>query len=1304
MTPPDNTVEMAATRVLRTRLLPPRLPPGCVARPRLAEAVRRGLEGRLVAVVAGAGYGKTTLLAQVIAEERRPWAWCSCDARILDSPGLVAHIAAGIAESFPGFDARLDLEGPADDVVVGLSNELLATVSEDLVVVLDDVHALPPDATAVLTLLTELLPDSVHLAVAGRMPLPVPLARLRAGRTVEIGEGPLALTEEEASELLASVGAGLDHDEAVALHRRAEGWPAGLILAAQSGRGAGGGAELTGAQFDYLAEEVLAHQEPNLQRLMLGTAALGRFSADLAAAVTGMPEAGALARRLVDRHLFTVRLDAEGDWYRYHHLFRDFLRRQVSERDPGALDEQHRRAAAWWAEAGDTFAAVGHLIDSGDHEAAAAALEPLAESMLGTEQAELLADWLDQIPRGVWEERSGLVLAHAALLLTRAQHEASFAESERAIGHLLDAGEGDRAAAALVRMQQSMVTAGTSPASRIAVGQRWVPRIPQDARLLPVAHILLATGHGFGCHFDEARADLAAATAAPAALGNPMIAVMAVVADAFYVEFWRESPTAAYERLRTAVAELAARESEDALALMVTARMLHAYSLNELGRHAEAFEEWVDMQVALPARGWGRHAIRRSGNWVLCTALAGMGRWEELEAHFEPPPRPGSVEHPTCYTYRYRVPGALLSAHRGDVADVRVQIEAARDEMSAFGTAFDDASFLSDLSLAAARAGLAGLARDLADDARATARRLGLPWLTGRAALALARADPDSPELDDALAEALELTVAHGMEPLWTHRAGDLAAPLLLRALERGLGPPGAVDAMLVACGGDVLGQAARAARELDPHLRARLAELAGEVPDTDIALIDGLLRDPSAAVRDAARRSWTKVRARPRAAIRIESMGRLRVLRDGVPVPDAGFARPRARALLAALLAAGGGAHREALCERLWPDLPPDRAAGALRTTLHDLRRAVEPELDAGDPSSLLAADSESVRLSFGDRDGWDAAELRRLARGASGEPHDDRLARLRRAEALCAGEFLEEWPFEDWAQGPRRELAALQDEVAAALAGALIDAGDHGGAIARLERLSARDPEREGRHLALMEAYAAAGERAMALRQYHLCRTVLRREQGVEPGPEIRALYLALLAEDTGAAPAPPSPSPAPPAGTVTIVFTDIEGSTEIAERLGDRRWVEALAEHDRTVRRHAAAHGGYEVKAQGDGLMLAFPSARWAIDFAVAVQRDMAAADAPGESLRVRIGLHTGEAIRQRDDFLGRTVIVAARIAGECRGGQIAVSDLVKRLVESGGDLAFDEGRDVVLKGLREPQRVHIVRWEQAAPSAA
>ena len=81
-------------------------------------------------------------------------------------------------------------------------------------------------------------------------------------------------------------------------------------------------------------------------------------------------------------------------------------------------------------------------------------------------------------------------------------------------------------------------------------------------------------------------------------------------------------------------------------------------------------------------------------------------------------------------------------------------------------------------------------------------------------------------------------------------------------------------------------------------------------------------------------------------------------------------------------------------------------------------------------------------------------------------------------------------------------------------------------------------------------------------------------------------------------------------------------------------------------------------------------------------------------------MRIGLHTGEVIRQGDDFLGRAVIVAARIAAQCRGGEIVVSDLVKRLVDSAGDLDFDEGREVALKGLREPQRIHVLRWEEAA----
>jgi DNA-binding SARP family transcriptional activator len=1272
-------------RILRTRLLPPRLPASCVARPRLEEEVRRGLEGRLVGIVAGAGYGKTTLLAQVVERETRPWAWCSCDARLVDAASLLAHIAAAVDMRFPGAAAGLDLSGAPEDAVADLSNALLETLPEDLVLVLDDVHTLPAPAREAVGLLAEALPDTVHLAVAGREALPVTMSRLRAGRLIEIGEGELSLTEAEAEAVIESLGRGLPEADRSAVVARTEGWPAGVIMAVQAG-GRLGGRSGAAADFEYLAEEVLQQQDERVQRFMVGTAALGRFSAGLAEAVTGMADAADIARDLVRRHLFTVSLDDDGEWFRYHHLLRDVLRRRAGAAGEAAVRAQHRRAAAWWAAAGEPLEAVPHLLRAGDHEAAVDLLEPVAERLTATEHAETLAQWLDEIPRERWEARPALLLAHAALLLTRAHHEASFSEYEDAMGRFLGAGEDGRAAEVLVRLQQSMVTAGTRPLARIGIARPWVERLDGRADLAPVTRVLLATSYGYGAMFDEAREQI---DAVREATGNPMVRVLRDVAESFYVRFWQGSPRAAMRQLEDAIAAMPTTGGN--ASLLLTARMLACYVLNELGRFEEARVEADELTEVVAHGGWGRRAIQRAGNWLSSTALAGAGRWEELRQRYEPPPRSSSDAYPTCYAYRYRVPAALLAAHDGDAAEVRLQIEAARADMARFGRAFDDASFVVDFAHAAHVAGLADLAGEQARDALAIAREIASPWLRALAALALVESGSDAVETDRALAEALALDEEHGLEDAWRHRGRRVAVPALLRCMARALGPPGAAERALLACGPAAVAEAVGLARD-DPALRARLATLAGDAPGADIAVVDALLRDPAPAVRDAARLSWNRLRARPRAALRIASLGHLTVSRDGVPVPDSGYARPRARALLACILAEGGRAHREALCERLWGDLAPERAAAALRTTLHELRRAIEPELDAGDPASFIAADAEWVRLAFAESDEWDAAELRRIAAAAtSPEGH---LAELRAAESLVHGPFLEEWPYEDWAEAARSELQALAEDLAERLAHALSDAGDHRGAILRLQRLVARDPEREGWHRALMRAYRDAGERALALRQFHACRTALRREQGVEPDAETRHLYRSILADDDA-----PTPVNGLREGTVTIVFTDIEASTETAARLGDRRWVEVLAEHDRVVRGYATAHGGREVKSQGDGLMLAFPSARAAVDFGVAVQRDLDARPLAGERLRVRIGLHTGEAVRVGDDLLGRAVITAARIADACAGGEIGVSELVHRLVDSAGDLEFESCREVRLKGLGEPERVHLVRWRDA-----
>jgi class 3 adenylate cyclase/tetratricopeptide (TPR) repeat protein len=177
------------------------------------------------------------------------------------------------------------------------------------------------------------------------------------------------------------------------------------------------------------------------------------------------------------------------------------------------------------------------------------------------------------------------------------------------------------------------------------------------------------------------------------------------------------------------------------------------------------------------------------------------------------------------------------------------------------------------------------------------------------------------------------------------------------------------------------------------------------------------------------------------------------------------------------------------------------------------------------------------------------------------------------------------------------------------------------------------------------------------------------------------------------------------AAPDGTVTILFSDIEGSTEMTERLGDRRWLEVLREHNAVVRSQVSAHGGFEVKSQGDGFMVAFSSARRALDCAIAVQRAFAskAEEDPDGEIRVRIGMHTGEAIRERDDFFGRNVILAARIAAEADGGEVLVSSLLKELAESSGDIAFGEAREVTLKGLSGSYRLHAVEWDSVGAGA-
>ena len=174
------------------------------------------------------------------------------------------------------------------------------------------------------------------------------------------------------------------------------------------------------------------------------------------------------------------------------------------------------------------------------------------------------------------------------------------------------------------------------------------------------------------------------------------------------------------------------------------------------------------------------------------------------------------------------------------------------------------------------------------------------------------------------------------------------------------------------------------------------------------------------------------------------------------------------------------------------------------------------------------------------------------------------------------------------------------------------------------------------------------------------------------------------------------------AAPDGTVAILFSDIEDSTVLTERLGDEQWLQVLREHNTIFREQISRHDGYEVKSQGDGFMLAFPDPCEALECAIDVQRAFAEREQAGEreALRVRMGLHTGEVISEEGDYFGKNVILAARIAAQALGGEILVSqemrDAAKTGNGNGNGLRFDDGRELELKGLAGSHRVFRADW--------
>jgi LuxR family transcriptional regulator, maltose regulon positive regulatory protein len=398
--------------IIDTKLRAPQLPAGALARPRLVERLNASRQ-RAVLVSGPAGFGKSVLATQWLRLTAVPHAWLQLDALDNDPKRLLSHVGAalGTLGTEAALQAAAVLRGAGAGADVAHNRELLAALGglePATVLVLDDVHVLEagPSMELVRALL-ELRVTAPRLVLLTRVDPPLPLARLRvAGELLEVREQDLRFTRGEAADLFARLlPGGLDAELVTRLERRTEGWAAGLRMAALALEHAPDRRAVVDAftgshRFiaDYLLEEAVSRQPPAVQRFLMDTSLLPRFTAEMCAAVMQDPAARNLLHDIEAANLFLVPLGPDRQWYRYHHLFAELLQYRLRRLDPGRVDGLHERASMWFEEQGDVAEAIEHAAQLPTPARLTSLLDRHAMTILARSEVGNMKRWLRHVP------------------------------------------------------------------------------------------------------------------------------------------------------------------------------------------------------------------------------------------------------------------------------------------------------------------------------------------------------------------------------------------------------------------------------------------------------------------------------------------------------------------------------------------------------------------------------------------------------------------------------------------------------------------------------------------------------------------------------------------------------------------------------------------------------------------------------------------------------------------------------------------------------------------------------------------